>query len=239
MQDIGISYKCCHITGLWMIINLIRCSDLLNTSVLHHRDPVRHVDSFFLIMSDIDKCNSQLLLQMLQFYLHRTAKLQIQCSQRLIQKQYLGIIHQCSRNGNSLFLTAREFGRLSFFISFKLNQFQHLRNFFPDLTLRNFFQLQTIANILRNIHMRKERIILKYRIHIPLVRLQACHFSAVQPDTSCIGLFQTGNDSQRCRLAASRRSQQSNKLSFTDLKTDIIQNCFAFCKTFLYLFQFK
>ena len=222
-----------------MIIDLIRCSDLLNTSVLHHRNPVRHVDSFFLIMSDIDKCNSQFLLQMLQFYLHRTTKLQIQCSQRLIQKQYFGIIHQCSRNGNSLFLTAREFRRLSSFISFKLYQFQHLRNFFPDLTLRNFFQFQTIANILRNIHMRKEGIILKYRIHIPLVRLQTCHLPAIQPDTSCIGLFQTGNDPKCSGFAASRRSQQSNKLPFTDLKTDIIQNCFAFCKTFLYLLQFK
>ena len=56
---------------------------------------------------------------------------------------------------------------------------------------------------------------------------------------SSIGLFQTGNDSQCCRLTTSRRSQQSNKLPFTDLKTDIIQNCFAFCKTFLYLLQFK
>ena len=203
MQDICISYKCCHITGLWMIIDLIRCSDLLNTSVPHHRDPVRHIDSFFLIMSDIDKCNSQFLLQMLQFYLHRTAKLQIQCSQRLIQKQYLGIIHQCSRNGNSLFLTAREFRRLSFFISFKLHQFQHLCDFLFDLSSGNFSQLQSIPYVFRHIHMRKKSIILKYSIYIPFIRRQFCHILTIDPYTSTVCLFQTSNNTQRSSLTAS------------------------------------
>ena len=92
-----------------MIIDFIRRPHLLNASAFHHCNPVRHIDGFFLIMRDINKGNPQLFLQMLQFYLHRTPKLQIQRSQRLIQKQNFRIIDQCPRNRNSLLLPAGKF----------------------------------------------------------------------------------------------------------------------------------
>ena len=62
-----------------MIIDLIRRPDLLKASVVHHSDRIRHVDGFFLIVSDIDKGDPQLLLQALQLVLHGTPQLQIQC----------------------------------------------------------------------------------------------------------------------------------------------------------------
>ena len=56
-------------------------------------------------MGDIDKGNSKLLLQSLQFQLHCPSKLQIQSSERLVQKQYTGIICQCSCNGYTVLLS--------------------------------------------------------------------------------------------------------------------------------------
>ena len=62
-----------------MIIDLIRCTDLLKVSFTHHSDPVRHVNSLFLVMGNIDKRYTQLFLKTLQFCLHSPTKLQIQC----------------------------------------------------------------------------------------------------------------------------------------------------------------
>ena len=106
LENIGISYKSCHIAGLRMVINLVRCSDLLKLPLIHYHDPVRHIDGLLLIVCNINKGNSQLLLQTLQLQLHGTAKLQIQCSKGFIQKQHSRIICQRSGNCHSLLLTA-------------------------------------------------------------------------------------------------------------------------------------
>ena len=106
LENIGISYKGSHIAGLRMIINFIRCSDLLKLPLIHYHDPVRHIDGLLLVMGNINKGNSKLLLQTLQLQLHGAAKLQIQCSKRFIQQQNPRIICQCSGNCNPLLLTA-------------------------------------------------------------------------------------------------------------------------------------
>ena len=45
-----------------MIINLIRCSDLLESTLIHNCDTIRHIDGLFLIMRDIDKSNTKFFL---------------------------------------------------------------------------------------------------------------------------------------------------------------------------------
>jgi len=92
-----------------MIVDLIRRSDLLKAAVVHHCDRVGHIDSFFLVVSDIDKRDPQFLLQAFQLMLHGTPQLQIQCPKRFIQKKDFRIVHKCSGNGYTLTLTAGKF----------------------------------------------------------------------------------------------------------------------------------
>ena len=84
MQNIRISHKIRHIAGLRLIVHLIGRPQLFQDAFVHDTDAVRHIDGFFLIVSDVNKRDPQLLLQTFQFQLHLPAQLQVQCSQRFI-----------------------------------------------------------------------------------------------------------------------------------------------------------
>ena len=137
-QNICIAYKGRNIAGFRMIIYFIWCSDLLKASVVHHCDRVRHIDGFFLIVGNVNKCNSKLLLQMLQLMLHGSPQLQIQCTQRLVQKKDFRVIHQCPGNRYSLPLAAGKFRWLSFLKSCKLHKLQHFFYSAADLGFWRF-----------------------------------------------------------------------------------------------------
>ncbi len=81
---IGLPDKSCHKFGFRVLIDLLSGADLLDDAAIHHGDPVAHGQSFLLIVSDIDKCDAKLSLQMLQFHLHLFTQFQIQRSQRFI-----------------------------------------------------------------------------------------------------------------------------------------------------------
>ena len=72
LQNIGISHKGCHIAGMRVVIDLIRSSCLFKPSLVHYRNGVGHIDSFLLVMGNIDKSNSKLYLKLLKFDLHGT-----------------------------------------------------------------------------------------------------------------------------------------------------------------------
>ena len=138
---------------------------------MHDTDAVRHIDGFFLIVSDVNKRDPQLLLQTFQFQLHLSAQLQIQCSQRFIQQQHLRLIDHRSGNGNALLLSTGQLIRHPFSIPFQLYQTKGLLHSLCNLCLGNFSDLQSISYVVRHIHMRKQGIILEHRIDIPFVRL--------------------------------------------------------------------
>ena len=169
---------------------------------MHDTDAVGHIDRLFLVMRDIDKSDPQLLLQTFQFQLHLPAQLQIQCSQRFIQQQYFRLIDHRSGNGNALLLSAGELVRHTFFVLFQLYQAKRTLHPLCDLRLRDFADLQSIAYVIRHVHMRKQGIILKYRINIPLVGFPIRNIVALQDHLPAIRQFQTRNDPQRRGLAA-------------------------------------
>ena len=170
-QDICIAHKRSHITGLRMIIDLIWCADLLELALIHHHDPIRHIDGFFLVMGDIDKGDPKLLLQAFQFQLHGPAKLQIQRSKGFIQKQDSRIIGKGSGDCHTLFLTAGQFRGLSLLVAFQLDQFQHFFYFFVYFFFRDFSYFQTVSDIVLYVHMRKQCVVLKNGVYVSLIGL--------------------------------------------------------------------
>ena len=52
-----ISYECI----LRFVINIFRGADLLDVSLIHNDNRIRHCKSFFLIVRYIDKCNSKFI----------------------------------------------------------------------------------------------------------------------------------------------------------------------------------
>ena len=171
IKNIGFAYKSGYKLCLRMLINLHRYIQLFQNAIMHNRNPITHGQCLFLIMGNIDKCNSQFLLKTLQFNLHLLTQLQVKRTQRFIQKQYLRFVDQCSCNRHSLFLTAGKFIRLTLLKPFQLNKSQHLHDSFLNLRLWYFLDRQSVCYIIKNRHMWEQCIILENSIDVSLKRL--------------------------------------------------------------------
>ena len=64
-DDIGFPDKACNKTVFRFIVDIYRRTDLLDFAIIHDNDRVRHGQCFFLVMCDIDKGNSNFLLDFL------------------------------------------------------------------------------------------------------------------------------------------------------------------------------
>ena len=223
-NDIGFPYEISHIAVDWRIVNILRGTDLLNLSVAHDNDFVRHRQRFFLVVCDKNKGNADLLLDPFQLVLHLLAQLQIQCSERFVKQQDLRLIDQRPGNGNSLLLSSGEQCNIFLFISFEADQLQHLHDFLLDHVLAHLFDLQAEGNIVINIHMREKGIFLEYGIQLPLIGRQLCNILTVKNDFSLGRFKETSQNSEQCCFAAPGGSEQGHKLILLNIKIDIFQN---------------
>ena len=89
-----------------MIINLVRVSNLLEVTLVHNSDTIGHIESFFLIVSDINKGDAQLLLQLLEFNLHLSAETEVESTEWLVEKENVRLVYDSTCNSNTLTLTA-------------------------------------------------------------------------------------------------------------------------------------
>ena len=105
-KDVAVSDKVCHKGVGWLVVDIFRRSDLLNITLVHDYNGVRHGQCLFLIMGHIDERDAKFVFHADQLILHLLAKLQIQCAQGFIQKQNLWLIDDGPGDGDSLLLTA-------------------------------------------------------------------------------------------------------------------------------------
>ena len=91
-----------------LVVYLLRRAHLLDVALVHYDNRIGHGEGLFLIMGDINKCDSQLIFQPDQFVLHVLAQLEIQGSQRLVQKQDLRFVDDGAGYGDTLLLPAAQ-----------------------------------------------------------------------------------------------------------------------------------
>jgi len=74
-HDIALADKVRDEGVLRLVVDLLRGSHLLDIALVHDDDGVRHGQCLFLVMGDVDKGDSQLILQPDQLVLHVLAEL--------------------------------------------------------------------------------------------------------------------------------------------------------------------
>jgi hypothetical protein len=89
-----------------------------------------------------------------------------------------------------------------------------------DLGLRIALQPQSERHVLRNRHVRVERVILKYHRDIAVLRRHVVDDVAADHDVSVGDILQAGDHPQCGRLAAARRPDQHDKLMVGDVEID-------------------
>ena len=62
VKNITLADKICHKYIFWLVIDFFRRSNLLNHSIRHDHDLVRHCQRFLLVMRYIDKRDAEFLV---------------------------------------------------------------------------------------------------------------------------------------------------------------------------------
>ena len=85
IEDVALADEIRHEGVFRLVVNVLRCADLLDAALVHHHHGVGHGQGLLLIVGNIYKGNAHLLLDTLQLVLHILAQTQIQCAQGLVQ----------------------------------------------------------------------------------------------------------------------------------------------------------
>ena len=97
-----------------MVIKIIGRIQLSYTQIVQNHNTVRQRKCFFLVMSYINHCDLQFLLDVLQLLPQNYLDFRIQSRHRLIKQNNVRVQHQSSGNRHTLLLAAGEL--LRFFI---------------------------------------------------------------------------------------------------------------------------
>jgi hypothetical protein len=72
--------------------------------------------------------------------------------------------------------------------------------------------------------MGKKRVFLEYGVQLPFVGGKLGDVVPVKENVSVVGAFKSPKDTERGRFAASGRTQKGQKLVFTDVEIQFVQN---------------
>jgi hypothetical protein len=197
-------------------VDLLRRTDLFQHAVVHHRHPVRHREGFFLIVGDVDECDADATLDVLELTLEFLAELEIQGAEGLVQQQHLRVLDQRPGEGHPLLLSSGELPGPGALATRQLHQCQHLGSALPDFLLRQPLLDQTEGDVGRHIEVGKQRVALENGIYRPPIGRDACDVSVANVDMAGIGILEPGDETKRGRLPASARPDDREEPALRD-----------------------
>ncbi len=80
---------------------------------------------------------------------------------------------------------------------------------------------QREADVLRDRHVRVERVVLEHHRHVAVARLQVVDDTLADPDLALADLLEAGDHAQRRRLAAARRPDEDDELPVVDVEVQV------------------
>ena len=205
-----------------MVIDFVWGSKLEDLACIHDRDPVGHGERFFLVVGDIDEGNPDLAVEFLQFDLHRFPEFEIESAEGFVEQEDLRAIDECAGECNPLLLTTRERSRFPMLDMGEADEFECLAD--PAFTF--FFgdagHFESVPDVLRDGHVRKERVVLKDRVDWPFVGWTATHVVAMDEQSTRVRVFESADHPERRGFATSGWSEHRQKLTRLDGQREII-----------------
>ncbi len=162
-------------------------------------------------------------MQAAYLQLHLLAQLPIQCTQWLVHEQDVGLNHHGARQCHALLLAARKLADRAVAESVEPDHAQHLVHAPGDLVPREPANGQTVGDVFRDGHVRKQRIILEHHSHVAAPRWQRGDVAAADPQAAGGRLEIAGTDVEQRRLARSGRAEQREELAWRNVEIDRAQ----------------
>jgi hypothetical protein len=196
-----------------LLVDLLRGAHLLDPTVRHHGDPIRHRQGLFLIVRHVDERDADLLLDRLQLDLEGLAELRVEGAERLVEQQDRRVQDQGASEGDPLLLTAGELVRTPLLEAGQAHQLEGVTHALDLILFRDVVVLQAERDVLLDREMREERVVLEDGVDVPLVRRCGGHVPAVEQDLALGRPLEARDHPQGGRLAATRRPEQREELA--------------------------
>ena len=215
-MQVGFANEIRHKFVLGCLVNFTRSANLLHVPPFDHRDAIGHSQRFFLVVGNEDESNARLLLNLLQFQAHRLTQFLSNAPSGSSSNKTLGRAQV--RGPRRHVVVARQTIAAG---SSELNKFQHL----CDTGLGCGFILtkakQTKHHVLRDIHVREQRVLLENCVNRPLVWQQIRDVLAIQYNRAFGDIFEPSDGAQQRGFAAARRPKQREKLVVADIEVHV------------------
>ncbi|MCY1301259.1 hypothetical protein D9M70_508580 [compost metagenome] len=143
---------------------------MLDLSAVHHHDLVGHGHGLGLVVGHVDHRPAQPLVQLLDLAAHLHAQLGIKVRERLVEEEGAWVAHDGAAHGDTLALAAGEFPRQAVEQLFQTEDFGGLGHALVDLRLRRTGEFQRETHVLRDLHVRIERVGLEDHGDVTLLR---------------------------------------------------------------------
>ena len=169
---------------------------------MHDADAVAHGDRLLLVVGDINEGDTDLALEVLEFELHLLAELQVESTQRFIQQEHLGPVHQRPGQGHPLLLAARQLGGLAVGHGAHLDQVNGPADEVLALRSGDLAHLEAEADIGGHRHVGEQRVALEDGVDGSLVWRTEAHLLTVDTDGPGGREFKAGHHAQSGGLTA-------------------------------------
>src|SRR5260370_22181966 len=169
---------------------------------VHHTDTSRDREGVLLVVGQEEGGGPDLELYAADLVSQSRAGLGVEGGKWLVEKKHLWLDRESAREGHSLLLPARKLDCVFVGVTRKTNQVEHLASPLPALRGVNVMQLHPKLNVLHRCHVREERVRLEYHSDLALVGGDVGDVLAPDDNAASIGLLESGQQTERCRLAA-------------------------------------
>ena len=219
----GSSDKLCNERCVRCFIDFHRRSHLLDASVIRDDDLIRDLDRLILVVRDKDACDAKLCHHLFEPGTKLRSDFRIDRRKRLIKEQYLRIRCKCTRESDSLPLSAGQLIRITLLESGQSGELKQLRHAFFNFFLRNLRQLQTKCDIVKHRHVTEQRITLEHETDATFGCRNVVDALSVNVDVAGVGIFQSCDHTEQRCLAAAGRSEQCDQPAFFNAEAYVIR----------------
>ncbi|MEA2389806.1 MAG: putative spermidine/putrescine transport system ATP-binding protein, partial [Thermoleophilaceae bacterium] len=128
-------------------------------------------------------------------------------AERLVEEEYGRTIHEGAGERDPLALATGELVWAPGTELVEANARERLGDASGAFRLRDSSHAQAVADVLRDAHVREQRVVLEDRVHVAVERRELRHVAAVQRDGARRRELEAGDHAQHCRLARPGRPE--------------------------------
>ncbi len=197
------------------LVQLLGRAELLDPAAVHDRDPVAHRQRLLLVVGHVHERDPDLGLDALELDLELAAKLEVERTERLVEEQDVGPVHERPGEGDALLLAARQLGWACASRSPSAGRARAPRRRAGRSRLRStFLRRKPEPDVARDVEVREQRVLLEDHVDRPLVGRVVRDVAAAKQDPAGRSAARSRRSSEAswsCRSPMARAARRTRR----------------------------